>query len=73
LELSKALSKELLKNRYKTFSAKNDTGIHGRLGECSNIHENCKHDSPVCHYVKPDQMLQLWKENQEAGITKNNL
>jgi len=52
----------------------------GRVGECSNERDRCKHDDKVCHYIEPDQMDNLWSEhlkaqrkNQEAKVTGETL
>ena len=43
----------------------------GHAGECSNERDRCNHDDPICHYIQPKQMDELWKETWEAKKRKH--
>jgi hypothetical protein len=56
-----------VRGKYQFTALTNERGP-GRRGECSNERERCEVHNHVCHYIKPDQMEDLYLEKQMQDV-----
>jgi len=66
----KSIQSLVEKHKYQAIRGGPERAKNGREGECLHKRDECRNqDSLICHYQKPDQMDQLWKQQQEKVTT----